>query len=214
MSITHHPNDELLAEFSSGRLDGGKRLVLAVHISACRRCGRFVSAMEAIGGQTLEASVDVSVAPGAFERTFEAASDERGRQYAIRPPEDVEDGPLPVLIRRHRIGKRRRIAPGVSVRPILLPYETESRVFLLRSAPGTRMLEHTHSGSELTCVLQGSFAHAGGHFLSGDFDYGDGGVDHAPVVGDGDICICLVAMSGDLRPNGWLGKLIAPFVRI
>jgi hypothetical protein len=29
----------------------------------------------------------------------------------------------------------------------------KARAFLLQSSPGTRMLEHTHTGSELTCVL-------------------------------------------------------------
>ena len=86
--------------------------------------------------------------------------------------------------------------------------------FLLMAEPGTRMLEHTHSEIELTCVLKGSFSHEGGRFGPGDFDLGDETIDHQPVVGSDMPCVCLVAMSGKLRINGILGKLIEPFIRL
>ena len=76
------------------------------------------------------------------------------------------------------------------------------------------MLEHTHTGTELTCVLKGSFSHQGGRYGPGDFDYGDDNMDHRPVVGDEGPCLCLVAMTGDLRMNGFFGRLISPFIRL
>ena len=132
------------------------------------------------------------------------------------PPHQVAllDDDLPAILRRCRFGKQRRVAPGVKLQPIILPDAGKSRAFLLWSAPGTRMLEHSHTGTELTLVLKGSFSHQGGEYRPGDFDFGDGEVDHQPVVG-GDIpCLCLVAMSGDLQLHGFLGRLISPFVRL
>ena len=126
----------------------------------------------------------------------------------------VEDDELPELLKHYRIGRRRRIAPGVSLRPIDLPGNGKSRAFLLKSGPGTRMLEHTHSGIELTCVLKGSFSHVSGRFGPGDFDFGDESLDHQPLVGEGEPCLCLVAMTGDLRMKGFFGRLISPFVRL
>jgi putative transcriptional regulator len=76
------------------------------------------------------------------------------------------------------------------------------------------MLEHTHTGIELTCVLRGSFSHEGGRFGPGDFDFGDETLDHQPIVGSDEPCLCLVAMTGDLRMNGFFGRLIGPFVRL
>ena len=76
------------------------------------------------------------------------------------------------------------------------------------------MLEHSHTGTDLTCVLKGSFRHQGGNYGPGDFDFGDGAVDHQPVVGGEEPCLCLVSMTGDLRMNGFFGRLIGPFVRI
>ena len=85
---------------------------------------------------------------------------------------------------------------------------------MLKSGPGTLMLEHTHSGIELTCVLKGSFSHVGGRFGPGDFDFGDETLDHQPKVGGEEACLCLVAMTGDLRMNGFFGRLISPLVRL
>jgi putative transcriptional regulator len=76
------------------------------------------------------------------------------------------------------------------------------------------MLEHTHTGIEMTCVLSGSFSHEGGHYGPGDFDLGDETIDHQVLVDPGEDCICLVAMQGDLRLNGLIGRLVQPFVRM
>ena len=130
------------------------------------------------------------------------------------PADSFADDDLPEILRHYRIGRRRWVAPGVSMRPIALPGPSRSRAFLLSSNPGTHMLEHTHTGTELTCVLRGSFSHEGGRFGAGDFDFGDETLDHEPTVGDGEPCLCLVAMTGDLRINGFFGRLISPFVRL
>jgi putative transcriptional regulator len=213
MKITHHPPEELLARFAAGTLEPAERLVVAVHGSLCAQCCRFIGAVEQLAGAALEDAEPVPLAKGAFESVMLRIEAE---PVAPRAEETrrKEDEDLPELLRRCRIGKRRRVAPGVSLRPILLPAAGTARAFLLQSAPGTRMLEHSHNGTELTCVLKGSFSHQGGNYAPGDFDFGDGTVDHQPVVGSEETCLCLVAMTGDLRMNGFLGRLIGPFVRI
>ena len=76
------------------------------------------------------------------------------------------------------------------------------------------MLRHTHTALEMTCVLTGAFHHAGGRFGPGDFDLGDETVHHEPHVDDGEDCVCLVAMQGQLRLEGLIGRLVQPFVRL
>jgi putative transcriptional regulator len=95
-----------------------------------------------------------------------------------------------------------------------LPHASETRVFLLRSGPGTRMLPHSHSGLEMTCVLSGAFSQDGARYGPGDFDLGDDTIEHRPMVEDGQDCLCLVAMRGELQLRGWLGRLMQPFVRL
>jgi putative transcriptional regulator len=215
MTISHHPPEDLLADFAVGRLEEAHQLVVGVHVAGCARCGRFVQAIEQLGGLALEDVEPVPVAPDAFEQVMSRIHDaptERAARTAEAARGSEQD--VPAALRNYRIGKRRRIAPGLSMRPIELSGSGTARAFLLRSAPGTRMLEHTHTGTELTLVLEGSFSHEGGRFGPGDFDYGDDEVDHRPVVGDEGPCVCLVAMTGDLRMNSLLGRLIGPFVRL
>jgi putative transcriptional regulator len=215
MSITHHPSDEILGQYATGRLGGAQRLVIDVHAASCPRCRRTLEVFGCLGGEALEAAAPVDMAENAFDRVMmRALASTPVDKQSNSAVADLEDGPLPSALRNFPIGKRRRIAPGVSLRPIALPFPSESRLFLLRSAPGTTMLEHTHSGTEFTCVLTGSFAHEKGRYGPGDFDFGDSDVDHKPVVTDDGVCVCLVAMTGDLKPNGWFGRLIAPFIRI
>ena len=212
MSVTHHPPPELLAGFAAGTLDAGEHLAVAVHASGCSTCRRLLRAVEGIGGSTLETIEPAPMKAGAFEAVV--AKLDRSLPQPSAPADRFTDDELPEILRHYRIGRRRRVAPGVSMRPIELPGPSRSRAFLLRSNPGTRMLEHTHTGTELTCVLRGSFSHEGGRFGPGDFDFGDETLDHQPLVGGGEPCLCLVAMTGDLRMNGFFGRLISPFVRL
>jgi putative transcriptional regulator len=212
MSVTHHPSSELLAGFAAGTLDAGEHLAIAVHASGCPTCRRLLRAVEGIGGSTLEAIEPAAMKAGAFEAVM--AKLDRSPPQPLAPADSLAVDELPEILRHYRIGRRRWVAPGVSMRPIALPGSSGSRAFLLSSNPGTHMLEHTHTGTELTCVLRGSFSHEGGRFGPGDFDFGDETLDHEPTVGDGEPCLCLVAMTGDLRINGFLGRLIGPFVRL
>ncbi len=215
MTISHHPPEDLLAEFAAGGLEEAHQLVVGVHVAGCPRCARFVQAVEQLAGLALEDVEPVPLASNAFERVMSRIHDApemRTAPTSSGTPDREHD--IPPALRNYRIGKRRRIAPGLSMRPIELSGSGKARAFLLRSAPGTRMIEHTHTGTELTLVLEGSFSHAGGRFGPGDFDYGDDEIDHRPLVGDEGPCVCLVAMTGELRMNGLLGRLIGPFVRL
>jgi putative transcriptional regulator len=215
MTISHHPPEDLLADFAAGRLEEAHHLVVGVHVAECARCARFVRAIEQLAGQALEDVEPVRVVSDAFERVLARINEAPAPEAA--PPATETFGmarDVPAALRNYRVGKPRRVAPGLSMRPIELSGKGKARAFLLRSAPGTRMLEHTHTGTELTLVLEGSFSHEGGRFGPGDFDYGDDEIDHRPIVGDEGPCLCLVAMTGDLRMNGLLGRLISPFVRL
>ena len=217
MTINHHPPKDLLADFAAGRLDEADRLVIGVHAAQCPNCQRFIAAIEQLAGAAIEQAAPVAMADDAFA-TIMAAIDEPETASTQAPtssqPVPLLDDDLPEMLRKCQFAKSRRVAPGVKMQPIVLPGADKSRAFLLWSAPGTRMLEHSHTGTELTLVLKGSFSHQGGEYRPGDFDFGDGEVDHQPLVGSEMPCLCLVAMSGDLQMHGWLGRLISPFVRL
>ena len=212
MSITHHPPEELLIAHAAGRLDAGQSLAIATHLEGCGSCRATTRGLEELAGAALEDLEPVVMEAGAFDRISTRLERPQPRSHAPTRP-TVEHG-LPASLRGYAMSRWKWVAPGVSMRPILLPETSKTRAFLLKSAKGTSMLQHTHSGLEMTCVLTGSFSHGGGLFAAGDFDLGDDHVDHKPLVGSDEECVCLVAMTGELRLDGLLGKLIQPFVRL
>lgn len=217
MTIKHHPTDSMLAGFAAGTLDHGQHVAIATHLISCTHCRAFTRAIEQTGGAVLTRLAPASMSVNALQQAETRLTESSGASAvaAAAPAEaeiDVEG--LPEFVRRYRFGRWTWIAPSVHVRSIALPHASETRVFLLKSGPGTRMLQHTHTGIEMTCVLTGAFSHDGGRFGPGDFDLGDESVDHQPIVETGHECVCLVAMQGQLRLDGLIGRLIQPFVRL
>ena len=113
----------------------------------------------------------------------------------------------------HELGPWRWIAPGLHHRVVKVT-DSASRVFMLKAAPGVRLPDHSHTGTELTCVLSGAFIHEGGRFAAGDCDDADQDVGHRPIIDGEEECICLVAMQGELKLSGVLGRLMLPFIRL
>jgi putative transcriptional regulator len=216
MSINHHPPEAMLAAFAAGTLDHGQHIAIATHLVSCQQCRRFRRAMEEVGGAVVEGLEPAVMSSGALEKVVSQLSRSNPTTAKVAPvtvPEAEIPG-LPTFLRRYSFGGWRWVAPSVHVRPIVLPHASDTRVFLLKAGPGTKMLQHAHTGLELTCVLSGAFRQEGAHFGPGDFDFGDDTIDHWPLVEPGEDCICLVAMQGDLELKGLLGRIVQPFVRL
>jgi putative transcriptional regulator len=205
----------MLAAFAAGTLDLGQRLAIATHVDGCVRCRAFVRTIEQVGGVVLDRLPPAAMRVGSLSQVISRLDEPAPRPIPAAQTAELDDIPgLPDGVRRYRAGEWKWIAPGVHLRPILLPQPSPTRVFLLKAAPGTRMLQHSHTELEMTCVLTGAFRHEGGRFGPGDFDLGDEEVDHKPLVEQGEDCICLVAMRGELRLSGLIGRMIQPFVRL
>jgi putative transcriptional regulator len=215
MTINHHPSDVMLAAFAAGTLDQGQTMAIATHAGGCTHCRAFVRAMEHVGGTVLDRLPPAAMRADSLAQVLGRLDDAAPRPIQVAPPLDLDDIPgLPDSVRRCRAGDWRWVGPGIHLRPIMLPESSPTRVFLLKAAPGTRMLQHSHTEQEMTCILTGAFSHEGGRFGPGDFDFGDEDVDHKPLVEQGEHCICLVAMRGDLRLSGLIGRMMQPFVRL
>jgi len=216
MSIRHHPSDELLAAYAGGTLDQGRHIAVATHLGHCPSCRAWVASMEGIGGSILSALPPMAMADDAFRRLETQLDDTHSVAAPARPPADVLadiPGLLP-FVHTLRAGLWTWVAPGLHLRQIDLPEPSDTRVFLLRSRPGIKLLPHGHTGFEMTCVLTGSYSHDGKRYCVGDFDFGDTGTEHTVTIGSEGDCISLVAMQGELRLKGFLGRLIQPLIAI
>jgi putative transcriptional regulator len=220
MSINHHPTVENLAELAAGRLDFGRTIVVSAHLETCADCRAQRVAMEAVGGILLSDAVPEPMEVDALAHALAAIdvvlqdADTDKDAAAVRAEPSDERSYLPQSIRFLPKSNWQWIGPGIHRQLVELPHDDGARVFLLKAAPGTRMPEHTHTGTELTLVLTGAFSHAGGRYGPGDFEEADDTVDHQPIVEAGETCICLVAMQGSLKLKGGFGRLLQPFIRI
>lgn len=203
--IHHHPKESTLAAFAAGTLDEGRSVVVATHLEMCPVCRRFVSALEHVGGQLLE-----QIEPSAVSEATRTEALNRLDGLSV----DTLSASATSALSGYSVGPWRWVGPGIHRRVVDVPSDDGTRVFFLKAAAGMTMPAHRHSGTELTLVLTGAFAHQGGRFAPGDFDDADGGDAHDPVIEVGEYCICLVAMQGHLRLNSLLGRLIEPFVRL
>lgn len=216
MSIAKHPAEELLLAYAAGTLDPGEHVAVATHLLPCRQCRAFVEAMEGAGGSLLGDLPPAAMAEGALSR-IEALLDAPEHEPARPAPPNARlsavDG-LPGFVRRLPAANWRWVAPGLHIQRLTPPAQSATRVFLLKAKPGMRLLQHGHSGVELTCVLSGSFSHDGERFSPGDFDCGDAETEHDIAIGAESECICLVAMRGELQLRGFAGRLIQPLIAI
>lgn len=209
MTRRHHPSDATLAAFAAGAMDEGRRLVVAAHVDTCPVCRRTARGFEAVGGIALhDEAVALPLATGTRERVLDAIGQALPAGKAA-----VDAAARQPLLSSYPVGGWRWIGPGIYWGPVDVA-SPDTRVFMLKAAPGTALPEHRHTGIEWTAVLQGAFRHDHGRYGAGDFDEADESVEHKPFVEEGAECICLVAMQGEIRFKSLIGRLLQPFVRI
>lgn len=214
MRILHHPSDETLAAYAGGTLNIARRLVVASHLERCDVCRTFVRGAEQLAGVMMEDMPPVEMSADALHRTLARLEATPPAQAAAAIARAQDEPGLPACLRGYDLGAWRWVGPGVQMRSIVLPQTSQTRLFLLKGASGTRLPQHTHSGTELTSILVGSYHHDGGDFVAGDFEEADADTKHRPLVGDDQACLCLVALEGRLKLSGLIGALLNPFVRL
>lgn len=212
MNATHHPSQAVLIDFANGTLDEAGALVVGTHVAICRACDKAVRVYSRVGGLLLEQVEPTAISAAA--RTATMAKLDESIAVTPKPADTINAEGLPDPLARYELGPWRWVGRGVYWRAVGSKWEDGMRVFMLKAAPGTPLPHHRHQGREWTCVLKGAFRHDLGRYGSGDFDEADETVEHRPFVETGDECICLVALQGQIEMQGWLGRMIQPFVRL
>lgn len=208
--ITHHLPEDLIRAYAAGQLPHHFSVVVAAHVSICDECRAQVEAEEMLGGALLERTAGMPLSPGARDRLLAALDG------APPPPPPVRaSGIFPAAVMEALSGqppKWRMLGGGI--RQQILSADEEGSLRLLYIPPGRAVPEHGHNGLELTLVLQGSFSDSEGRFGRGDVETASDEVDHQPVAGPGEPCICLAATDAPLRFNAMLPRLLQPIFRI
>lgn len=221
MTIQHHPDDDLLLAYATGRAEAGVALLVATHLETCRTCRARLGTLEAVGGALLAEAEPEPLATDAWARALEtvstATSPAAGSTLvspAVELPHPaLPDGvPWPRSLRHCTASPWHWMGPGMRWSRVTLAQDPAASLFLLRIGPGRSLPRHSHSELELTQVLCGTFDDGRAMFAPGDFDAADPDVLHQPVVRAGAECVCLAFVSGRLRFEGriasWIGGWI------
>jgi putative transcriptional regulator len=203
--IRHHPSDTILMAHAAGRLPVLHARVLAVHMSACPHCHGELQRMDEIGGALLDDLRPMALQPDALARTMERL----GEVVAVPEPAAV-----PVTLEALAVRRWWWLGPGIRLMPLRRRDASNTRLDLIRVAPGVAMPAHGHTGLETACILQGGYFDETGEYASYDIAESDTDLDHAPVAAPGPDCICLIATTGRLRGHTWLSRLVQPLIGV
>ncbi|NNE79276.1 MAG: transcriptional regulator [Silicimonas sp.] len=209
-AITHHIPDPMLAAYAAGSLPTPYSMVVASHVSLCAECRASLEAHHALGGAVLEDAA-VSAVSDHLKSDILAMLDEPFTPKPVYERSGVFPGPVVEALK----GKPPRWKTlGMGVKQNILSADEQGSVRLIYIPPGQAVPDHSHNGLELTLVLQGSFSDDCGTFGVGDVEIGDEDLEHTPIAGPGDACICLAATDAPLRFSAFLPRLLQPLFRI
>lgn len=207
--------DALFAEYVAGSMRRPERVLLDAHIDIKPESRDWVLNLEAIGGSSLELSPEEPIKDpeSMIDAIINSPDQDKPSKDRLRPYRyNKNDEWMPASLRQFlglstkEIPWRKKI-PGVSI------YKMENvdgcEVSLLRIKPGAAIPTHTHEGRELSLVLKGSFDDGDGQYARGDVSVADNNVDHKPIAGMSEECICLVVTDAPVRFTGPLARLVS-----
>lgn len=212
MTPARNPSEERLLAYAAGSLSPPEAVVIATHLALRPANDAWVRQLQVVGGEFLDTTSPAPLSEGALSRAMARIETDAGEVRSSPPLNDMPE--LPEPLRRYALGPWRWIGPGIRVRDVHAPRDGDCRVILLRIDPGRDTPRHTHGGVELTCVLAGAYATETERFDVGDLEEADGHVLHRPRVVSDEPCLCVVALDGQIRLDGPLGRLLQPFVRL
>lgn len=212
MIPARNPSEDLLLAYAAGNLSPPEAVIVAAHLALRPANDAWVRQLQAVGGAFLREAAPVALTDDALTRALTRIETDAGVATLPAPLNDMPE--LPEPLRHYALGPWRWIGPGIRVRDVHAPRDGDCRVILLRIDPGRETPRHTHGGVELTCVLSGAYATETERFDVGDLEEADGDVLHQPRVVSDEPCLCAVALDGQIQLDGWLGRLMQPFVRL
>ena len=115
---------------------------------------------------------------------------------------------MPAQLASQTIGRRRWVTPTIWFAPIIMPWQSAARTYLVYAGANTVLAEHTHSGREFTHVIKGAFADGSGRYDEGDFAYTDETITHTPTVTRDSGCLCLISSDAPMRLTGLPARMI------
>lgn len=209
-TISHHIPDAMLCAYAAGNLPSPFASVVASHVSLCLTCRATFEAHQCAGGAMLDLAHGVALSD-TLKTDILSQLDAPFMPKPVFQRSRVFPGPVVQALKGR---EPRWKSLGMGIQQDILMEGKEGSLRLLSIPPGQAVPDHSHSGLELTLVLQGSFSDETGHFGVGDVEVADEALEHTPTAQGGQACICLAATDAPLRFRSLLPRLLQPLFRI
>lgn len=224
-SITHHPDQNMLAEYAAGTLNFSTAVSVSAHLNYCEKCRETVRTLESIGGTLLEQmeTDNISVDDDCFDTILSRIDQEVPTHHKTLNKEPINDNTtnkqndLPHVIKQlipkaDKYVKWKRL--GLSLFTANLDkVEQQYDISLHRIQAGSSVFEHDHNGEEITLVLKGSFSDEDGMYQQGDFIVKQPGDTHRPMAAKNEDCVCLVVQEAPVKFTGFFSRCLNPFLK-
>ncbi|WP_111639058.1 ChrR family anti-sigma-E factor [Marinomonas shanghaiensis] len=222
--IHYHPSIEILTDYAAGSLPLAHSLCVSTHLEHCPECQQQIRKLEMLGShlfdQVQTEHRQLSNLKDSFFKNL-AQQPSPKEKHKVSPQEDKairwDDYAIPRSLRQF-ITKSyddltwTRLSPSFKI-ATLYNEEGGAQVALTRVKAGAHMPTHTHTGDEITLVLQGAFSDESGIYRQGDFINRDASHKHKPIVTKDAECICLTVLDAPIEFTGWLTRLLNPIIR-
>lgn len=220
--ITHHPDVNMLVEYTNGSLPWALSLAVKAHIQLCPHCRQHAAQMNVLGGIQLADTIEEAVTEEGFERLIARIKNASPQPISTATPATVSAtsalfcrSPLPAIIEKLLPDKLRwkKISGALSMSR-LTTGQKEFEVAFHKILKGGKVVEHDHHGLEVTLVLDGSFSDENGIYQPGDFLVLEPGHIHRPTAAVNQDCLCLSISAAPIKITGMIGNFINPFLSI
>jgi putative transcriptional regulator len=214
--INYHPDTRLLNEFSSGALPLAQSACVSLHLNYCEQCRRSHQKLQELGSALFEELAPQQLDDSVLQTVLARLDEEPEPLTYVRPEKD-EKG-YPGLVQRLMNGSYedlewQRINSNLRISR-LRTGDVHNEFALYHITAGGTIPTHTHKGTELTLVLEGSFSDESGHYREGDFLMRNAEEKHTPTAAQDRDCVCIGVLDAPIRFTDWKYRMINPFLKL
>lgn len=231
--ISYHPTHAVLMAFTQGDLETSISLIVASHIEMCEHCQtEIINLTQNAADKVFEQDIMndlVGTNNPEFDNELSASMIDN---IMSLPDDDVDfkayseiditqqtaklmhhkDGDLRLPRALNTLNSAPWQGVGKIYRSRFQLNDDERRLSLLKIDKGGQIPQHTHTGIEITLLLEGFFEDDMGTYKPGDFIWLDAAQTHSPITQEG--CICLTLVSDALHFTQGFSKILNPLGKL
>ncbi|MFT7683228.1 MAG: putative transcriptional regulator [Moritella dasanensis] len=219
--IKYHPSHELLDTFVTGQLPASFSAAIAIHTELCEICRNKVAQLESThatstfissaANEESDLTADMLFNDWEMDSLISSITDNDEIIHATAAvPQAISfnhtEYRLPRALQHIALGKQLNV--GKLTRSRLDLNEGAIHASLLHIQAGGSIPNHTHKGTELTLLLEGSFEDEMGTYNKGDFILLNSDHTHSPMTKHG--CLCYTVVDSPLTFTDGMAKILNP----